>query len=159
MKLRKAPFPIAGMDDRHVMFVVEYLKTRKASVAAEAVGYSPDHGHKLMQLPDVQLAVTHALANFYLEAQIDAEWVLREAVDNHYLCRQMGNLAGSNQALNLIAKHAQVDAFAAEKIELASDEQIRERLVRARMRRHLQTPEGERVESDSAPVDVTESFM
>ena len=135
MKLRDVPFPIDGMDPKHVMFVIEYLKTRKATQAAEAVGLNPDAGHSLLNRPDVQLAVSRALEHAYNEVKIDATWVLQELVDNHYLCRQQGNLNASNQALNIIAKHAQVDAFAAEKIELAGDEEIRARLARARRRR------------------------
>lgn len=135
MKLRDVPFPIDGMAIKHVMFVIEYLKTRKATQAAEAVGMNPDEGHRLLQRPDVQTAVSIALERAYTEAKIDAAWVLQELVDNHYLARQMGNLPASNQALNTIAKHAQVDAFAAEKIELAGDEEIRARLARARKRR------------------------
>ena len=134
MRLRNVNFPIDGMDHQHVIFVIEYLKTRKATQAAEAVGYAPDYGNKLLKDPHIQCAIACGLQHAYNEACIDAEWVLNELVDNHYLCRQAGNMAGSNTALNLIAKHAKVDAFAAEKIELASDEQIRERLARARKR-------------------------
>lgn len=134
MKLRGAQFPIDGMDPQHVIFVAEYLKTRRATQAAEAIGLSPESGYAILKREDVQFAVNHALQNIYTNAQIDAAWVLAEAVDNHYLCRQMGNMQGSNAALNLIAKHAAVDAFAAEKIELASDEQIRARLMRGRRR-------------------------
>lgn len=134
MKLRNIPFPTKGMEDRHVMFVIEYLKTFKTTVAAEACGYPPEYGHKLIQRPDVELAVSLALRNRYEEACIDAGWVLQELVDNHFLARQSGNLAASNQALNTIAKHAQVDAFAAEKFELAGDEDKVAKLLRGRKR-------------------------
>lgn len=148
MKLRNVPFPIDGMEDVHVMFVIEYLKTRKATVAAESVGLAPDTGHKLLrENPAVQLAVSQALRYHYEEARIDAEWLLKEAVDNHHLARQQGNLNASNNALNLIAKHAQVDAFAAEKLELAGDEQIRDRLLRARKRQAARRDEGNQEES------------
>lgn len=134
MKLRDVPFPIDGMDHNHVLFVIEYLKTRKATQAAEAIGLNPDAGHELLKRADIASAISVALHHAYTEMKIDAAWVLQELVDNHYLARQMGNLPASNQALNTIAKHAQVDAFAAEKIELAGDEEIRARLARARKR-------------------------
>lgn len=135
MKIRNAPFPIDGMDTKHVMFVIEYLRNgHKATAASEHIGFAPDTGHKLLQRDDVQKAITVALLEMY-NAEIDAAWLLKEAVNNHYVARQMGNLPASNAALNLIAKHASVDAFAAEKLELASNEQIRERLARARKRR------------------------
>lgn len=134
MRLRTAPFPIDGMEDRWVMFVIEYLKTRKASVAAEAVGYAPDTGYQLLKEPRIEEAISFALQKFYEEAKIDAQWVLKEAVDNHYLCRQMGDIKGSNAALNLIAKHASVDAFAAEKLLLSDDKERVAALMRGRKR-------------------------
>lgn len=134
MKLRDVPFPIDGMDIKHAMFVIEYLKTFKASVAAESLGYTPDHGYTLLKRPDVELAINLSLRKRYEDAQIDASWLLSELVDNHYLARQMGNLQASNAALNTIAKHAAVDAFAAEKFEFAGDEDKVARLLRGRKR-------------------------
>lgn len=116
------------------MFVIEYLKTRSASQAAEALGMSPDTGAKLLRRDDVQDAISYALKKYYEEAAIDAEWLLMELVDNHYLARQQGNISASNQALNTIAKHAAVDAFAAEKMELATDNDRIARLLRGRKR-------------------------
>ena len=55
-------------------------------------------------------------------------------LDNHRLARQKGNISASNNALNIIAKLASVDAFAAEKVQIEGSEEVAARLQRARKR-------------------------
>jgi len=57
-----------------------------------------------------------------------------EAVDNHLIARQQGNISASNTSLGIVAKHTFVDAFAAEKVEVSSDKEVMERLMRGRNR-------------------------
>jgi len=71
--------------------------------------------------------------------------VLMEAVDNHMIARQQGNISASNTALGLCAKHKMVDAFAAEKIEVNSDKDIMERLQRGRKRANGGEPDDDEV--------------
>ena len=63
-----------------------------------------------------------------------AGWLLMELVDNHVIAKQMGNMAASNTALGLIAKHKMVDAFAAEEIVVTTTKEIVERIARGRER-------------------------
>ena len=121
-------------DHRTLLFIIEYMKDLDAPRAAVAVGFSPNHGNELRKDPKVAAAVEKALQGRLEAAHVDADWVLSELIDNHYLARQRGELSQSNSALNLIAKHGNVDAFAAEKIELAGAEEIKERLMRGRKR-------------------------
>jgi hypothetical protein len=136
MRKRKVNFPTDGLTEREVNFVKEYIKTRKATVASEAVGMSPDEGHPLLKSPLVQHAIDVALLHEHSTPK-DADWLLDQLVDNHYLCRQMGNLTGSNQALGLLAKHASIDAFTPEVVHLAGHKEVMERLLRARKREEL----------------------
>jgi hypothetical protein len=121
-------------DPARINFVVEYIKDFDARRAAVMSGFDPDDGFTLRKSPDIVSALL-IIMQMRLEAHmITPDWVLMEAVDNHRLARINNNLTASNAALNLIAKHAKVDAFAAEKVEVASDTAIRDRLVRARQR-------------------------
>ena len=129
------------LSPERAMFVVEYSKDMNARRAAKAAGFAADTGIKLREDEDIQRALSHIIANRQKDANIDAEWVLYEAVDNHMIARQMGNINASNSALNLIAKMAAVDAFAAEKVIIAGDKEIVARLMRARNRRDDEEPD------------------
>lgn len=131
---------LTGLPDKEVGFVIEYVKDFDARRAAEASGYHPDHGYNLIEKVEIQAAVARIQADRLDASNIDAEWLLMEAVDNHKIARQRGKLSASNTALNLIARHVFVDAFAAEKIEVSSDKEVMERLLRARKRRETESP-------------------
>ena len=131
-----------GITDPKVLnFVIEYSKDWDARRAATVSGYGPDTGYQLRDREEVQAALAHILQYRLETSHIDAEWLLWELVDNHQIARASGNISASNSALNTIAKHAMVDAFAAEKVEIAGDEAIRERLLRARKRMGDSTPQ------------------
>lgn len=125
---------LTGLSNKHANFVIEYCKDFAARRAAEASGFAPDSGYKLLEREDVAAAIDRVLAIRLDASNIDAEWLLMEAVDNHLIARQCGKLAASNTALNLIAKHVFVDAFAAEKVEVSTDKDVMERLLRGRKR-------------------------
>jgi len=126
---------LTGLNPRDANFVVEYCKDFSARRAAEASGWSPDSGHGIRNKKHISAAIERVLAARLETSDIDAEWLLMEAVDNHLIARQRGNLPASNTALNLVAKHVFVDAFAAEKVEVNSDKEVMDRLLRGRKRR------------------------
>lgn len=125
---------LTGLKPKDANFVIEYTKDFAARRAALASGYAADSGYHKVDQPDIAAAIERVLAARLEASHIDAEWVLMEAVDNHLLARQMGNLTASNTALTLVAKHVFVDAFAAEKVEVNSDKEVMERLLRGRKR-------------------------
>ncbi|WP_461521145.1 terminase small subunit [Porticoccus sp.] len=124
------------MAPKEANFVVEYVKDFSARRAAECSGYSPDYGHQLLQKDHIDAAVQHILAQRLEASHIDAEWLLMEAADNHFIARQQGNINASNSALTLIAKHVAVDALAANKVDVdvTSGKEIAARLQRWRQR-------------------------
>lgn len=127
-------YKIGLQDSRRANFVIEYSKDFDARRAAAVSGFSADYGYDLRDEPEVQDALTKILQYRLETSHVDAEWLLWELVDNHQLARASGNISASNTALNTLAKHAMIDAFAAEKVEIAGDEAIKERLLRARKR-------------------------
>jgi phage terminase small subunit len=143
---------LTGLKPQYAAFVVEYVKDFAARRAAEASGFSPDSGYQLLERPEIKAAIAGIIEKRLEASHIDAEWVLMEAVDNHQIARQSGNINASNTALNLVAKHVFVDAFAAEKVEVNSDKDVMERLMRGRRRR------GEN-QSNNEPSGDEPSFM
>jgi len=115
-------------------FVIEFTKDFAPRRAAEASGFGADYGYKLRDQENICAAVDHILSKRLDASHIDAEWVLLEAVDNHLIARQAGNISASNTALGLVAKHVMVDAFAADKVTVTDDKEVMERLIRGRQR-------------------------
>lgn len=119
---------------QEIAFTIEYCKDYAARRAAEAAGYPPDDGYRLLENPRIREAAALILENRREVMEIDAEWVLEEFVDNHYIARQQGKIAVSNAALVNIGKHSAVDAFAADKLINLNDQGTVDRLLRARKR-------------------------
>lgn len=121
---------------KHLSFAIEYCKDFNARRAAVVTGYEADSGYGIAKREDVQECIAVIIGKRLEASHIDAEWVLMEAVDNHLLARQDGNISASNTALGLIAKHTMVDALASDKLNLnvQGDRLVMERLMRARKR-------------------------
>lgn len=124
----------AELTQKQMLFLCEYAKDANARRAALAIGASADSGYTIRDNEQVQIAYAAIVEQRMQDAAIDATWVLYEAVDNHTIARQSGNITASNTALKLIASLASVDAFAAEKILIASDKEVMQRLNRGRKR-------------------------
>lgn len=125
---------IFQLEPRRANFVVEYVKDFGARRAAEASGFSGDHGYKLLAEPEVSDAIARVIESRLEANGIDADWLLYEMVDNHMIARYQGNITASNTALSMVGKHKRVDAFAADKIKVSTDADVVDRLVLARKR-------------------------
>ena len=123
-----------SLPPKKAIFVVEYIKDFAPRRAAEASGYSADHGYRLLEEPEVSNAIEYIIQQRLEVNMIDADWLLNEMVDNHMIARQQGNITASNTALNMVGKHKRVDAFAADKIKVSTDADVVDRLVAARRR-------------------------
>ena len=118
----------------HKTFAVEYCKDFNERRAATVAGFQPDSGYQIKTHTAVKAAIDAILRARALEAEVDAEWLRDQGVENHYLARQQGKIGESTAALAFVAKLAGVDAFAAQKVEVKSDSEIVDRLLRARER-------------------------
>lgn len=98
-------------------FIIEYMKDHQHRRAAKASGFKPSDGIELLQKENVARAIAYIATQRLEEANIDAQWVLDELVDNHHMARQGGDIKASTQALSMIAKHNLIDAFAADKVQ------------------------------------------
>lgn len=115
-------------------FIVHYVKDNSPRRAAEAAGWSADYGYKVREREHVDAAIVHVLATMLDDALPDAEALAWEMYDNVIIGRQTGNLAASNTALNMLAKHKKVDAYAADKIKVTTDADVVDRMVAGRLR-------------------------
>jgi len=123
-----------GLSYKEFNFVVEYTKDFNARRAAVACGMDPDTGYTFRNKKVIAETIEKFLARRVEASDIDAEWVLMEAVDTVLIAKQLGKLSASNQALNMIAKHCNVDAYAAEKVKIDTADDVVQRLKRARNR-------------------------
>lgn len=119
------------------VFLSVYLATFNAQLAAMRAGITVEEAYDLLKDSSFRAAMDAQYAKVFGTPKIDANWVLRELVENHFIARQTGNLAASNAALNLIAKHALVDAFSAVKIEAVGDREKIDRILAARKRKDV----------------------
>lgn len=135
----------SGLTDKQARFVSEYLKDLNATQAAIRAGYSErtawSTGHQNLQNPKVAEAIGVALAERAERVQIDADYVLRQAVKLHERCMQeiepftdrhgnhvhdekgrglyVFNAAGAAKALEMVGKHVNVMAFR-ERVDLSN---------------------------------------
>ncbi len=136
---------LTGLKPKEANFVIEVTKDFAPRRAAEASGYTAEYGYTLMKQNHIAEAIDNVIQSRLEASHIDAEWVLMEAVDNHRIARQQGNISASNTCLNMIAKHTFVDAFAAEKVNVTDDRAVMERLMRGRKRVNGEEKPGDEV--------------
>ena len=127
---------LTGLNQQELTFVVEYCRDKSPRRAAEAAGYRADDGHKIRERPHVASAISKALQQQVEAAQVDAEWVLNEAVGLYGVAMDQGKLTAANTTLSLIAKHTMVDAMASDKMNMNihADKDVLDRLSRGRQR-------------------------
>lgn len=122
---------------RQKRFILEYSKKPVGTEAAIAAGYSRNGASRaairLLEHPGVREEIEKRSGEIAKQANVDASWVLRQAVELHERCMQEvrpftnkkgeqlkdeeGNLlfvfnaAGAAKALELVGKHVGVGAF------------------------------------------------
>lgn len=110
-----------GLTVEESVFCIEYVKDMAPRRAAEAAGLDPEEGARVLARKHVKAAISRVMADRLDHVLVDKEWVMNELRDNHYIARQQGNIAASNKALDQVAKHTDVDAYAADKVEHSGD--------------------------------------
>lgn len=131
----------------HALFFAQYIKDRSPRRAAEAVGLNPDTGYSITQRPDFHAALQEYVSQSIHNTTIDAAWHLAKCVDVTEIGLQTGQLGAVNSALGMVGRHKSVDAFAADKVKVTTDGDVRERLMTAKQRMNklkgIEAPEDE----------------
>ncbi len=141
-------------------FIDEYLIDLNATQAAIRAGYSPNCagqiGEENLKKPQIAAAVAKAKRERSEATKVDAEWVLRQAVELHRRCMQeirpvrnpktgkqqydddgnalfTFNAAAANRALELVGKHVDIGAFK-DRLEVSGGLSLVERIQAGRDR-------------------------
>ncbi|WP_085905834.1 terminase small subunit [Kiloniella majae] len=136
------------LTERQKRFVEEYLIDFNATQAAIRAGYSPNSvkqsASRTLKNPLVQDAIEHAKSVRSQRLQVDADYVLKGAVELFERCMQRSPVAdgdgeykfqhtGAGKALEIIGRHVSVQAFK-EKVEMSIENELVDRLMRGRKR-------------------------
>ncbi len=157
------------LNPKQQCFVAEFLVDRNATQAAKRAGYgsAKQAGARLMATPHVIKAIIAGMEKRNEKTGWDAERVLLELVAVHQRAIQAirpalhprhrthmrdddGNLlftydaTAALRALELIAKHVDVDAFAANRVKLDADASLVEILQAGRKRASAKVEDGNR---------------
>ena len=156
-------------------FIEEYLIDLNATQAAIRAGYSKNSARQIgdenLSKPVIAAAVAEAKRERTKRTRVDADWVLRQAVELHRRCMQeikparnpktgkqvyddegnalfTFNAAAANRALEIIGKHVEVAAFR-ERLEISSGSglSLEERIQAGRNRAY----KAGKTEDDEAP--------
>ncbi len=140
--------PKSKLTGKQLRFVEEYLIDLNATQAALRAGYSSNSvkqtASRTLSTPAVRDAIDQAQAARSERLKIDADYVLKGAVELFERCMQRSSVAdaegeykfqhsGAGKALELIGKHVSVQAFK-EKVEMGIESELIERLSRGRKR-------------------------
>jgi len=101
------------MTPKQAEFVKEYLKDLNATRAAERAGFKNPNTYaaEMMARHEIKAAIAAEMAKRAEKLDIDAEWVLRNAIDLHGRCKAEADRSNERQTLDLIGKHINVQAF------------------------------------------------
>jgi hypothetical protein len=90
-------------------FIEEYLIDSNATQAAIRAGYSKRtaraQGQRLLTNVDISAELSRQQQLLGERANLTADWVLNELMENHLLAKKAGDLVTSNRTLELIGKH------------------------------------------------------
>lgn len=132
---------MANLTDQQELFCKEYIIDLNATQAAKRAGYSEktaqEQGSRLLSNVMVQERITELKSDREKRLQIDADWVLKQAVKVHERCMQAEPViiggeptgeykfdsAGANKSLELVGKHVNVQAWK-EKLEIEAAENM-----------------------------------
>lgn len=157
---------ITSLTAKQQRFVEEYLIDLNATQAAIRAGYSRNSARQIgdenLSKPAIAAAVANAKRERSEATAINAEWVLRQAVELHRRCMQeirpvlnpntrkqvydddgnalfTFNAAAANRALELVGKHVEVAAFK-DRVEHSSGHSLAERILQGRRQAGLDRP-------------------
>ena len=148
------------LTDKQALFCQEYLVDLNATQAAIRAGYSKNSaeviGHENLRKPNLQELITELKDKRSEAVEINAEWVLRQAVKLHERCMQEVtpvtdskgnpvidgegravfefNVSGAAKGLELAGRHVNVKAFEKQVLEVHIHQELTSRLQQGRQR-------------------------
>lgn len=100
---------------KQAAFCREYLVDLNATQAAIRAGYSKKTagaiGNENLQKPEIARVIAELADQRAERTQVDADWVLAEAVNLYKMAVEDGNLAVAARTLEIAGRHINVGAF------------------------------------------------
>lgn len=129
------------VDEAH--FVLEYCIDMDIHRVAAACNINAEQAFELRQREDVSAVIQQILRDRFTPYEITADVLMQDFYRLSHVAMQQGKLPTALQALDRVARLGMVDAYAAEKVELKSDRDVVDRLLRERKRRlaELENPD------------------
>lgn len=124
---------LVDYEPKKANFLVEFVKDRNAARAAAAMGLSSELGYQIRDELEAT-GVIDKLIEALTHEVVDKEWLLVKARDTYTCAMQAGQYGAANGSLKIIGQHADIDAFAADKVQMGLDETLVDRLRRGRER-------------------------
>jgi phage terminase small subunit len=104
-----------SLTEKQKLFCKEYIKDLNASRAAIAAGYSKKTAtvtaSENLTKPNINKFINELRKDREERVQIDADWVLRQAVHVHDKCLKSNENNPALKALDIVGKHVSVRAF------------------------------------------------
>ena len=117
----------AKLTPKQLLFCQEYLIDLNATQAALRAGYSTKTAQRIgsenLSKPLIAQYIQLLADERSKRVEIDADWVLEQAVDMFKVCKELGELAPAKGFLELAGKHCKINAFK-EIVELEGNVQI-----------------------------------
>ena len=123
-----------GLSPKEANFVIEYCIEFDARAAAVRSGYHPNTGASLLAKQPVLDAIDRVLLSRKRTGDVKSEDILIMAREHRDLALQDKQYGAANKALDIMARHNFVNAYAPEKVEVTTEKAILDRLLRGRQR-------------------------
>lgn len=123
-------------------FALEYTQDFDLIRACRAVGVTGVHVERLMEDERIAEAIRAIMLNRQCAGDLNVTTVKEEMLSMYYITKQTANYGQALKALDMIAKHCHVDAYAAQKVAISGDEQIALILQKGRQRARESSSEG-----------------
>jgi len=113
------------------MFCREYIIDFNGTRAAIAAGYSQkaakEQASENLTKPNIQQYIQELQTKRNEKLEIDAEWVLKKAVELHEICVDVGDNSVAARSLEIVGKHVDIQAFR-EKKEIGVTDDLKDTL-------------------------------
>lgn len=108
-KKQHTPNTIKGIDDRRLMFAIEYMQDRNGTQAAIRAGYAKSSAHqvskKLLECPNIRDYIQKETEKRSEKLHLDADYVLKSLKDIAEKAKHREQWSAALKALELLGKH------------------------------------------------------
>lgn len=100
-----------ALTDKQVRFIDEYMIDMNATAAYGRAGYTAEgnsaeaSASRLLRNVKIQAEIVKRQQKMQEKAGLSVQWLIEEMIENHRLARELGEIANSSKALEMLGKH------------------------------------------------------